>query len=218
MLLEISERFVSLSGEAPLTGYPMYFIRFSGCNIQCSYCDTLYHNEVEMKISEKELEKDIREKVSDYPGLKVLFTGGEPLFNSREEVIYTIIKNNPDIDFFIETNGTVPVNTELPNVSHILDMKAPSSLHSDSFYLKNLKLMREKDCLKLVISKEDMAWAVEKVKWLNSGYPKVRIFISPQWDQISLEELAAMITENRLKAALSLQIHKIIWDKNKRGV
>lgn len=219
-MLEIVEKFISLSGEAPIVGEPVFLIRFSRCNLACRYCDTPYHEEINETISAESLVKVIKDTRKGYPGLKVLFTGGEPLLGERQSVLLDIVGTLPDCEFYVETNGSIKlVNFSIKNVVYVVDWKTPSSGMSQSFEMDNLKHLRHgKDCIKFVVSREDLQWTKNRIFQIQQINPGVKIYLSPQWDSIEFDELAGFIIENSLPAAMSLQLHKIVWGSEKRGV
>jgi 7-carboxy-7-deazaguanine synthase len=220
-MINLVERYITISGEAPIPGFPVYLIRFSGCNLECTYCDTQYKNEKNLNISEDEFKKDIISTISAYPGLKVLFTGGEPLLSKKNYSLITqIALNNKKIDFFVETNGTIQLpNINISNLHYIIDWKSPSSGELDSFQSENLiSLNGPYDCIKFVINETDLNWVKDKILWVKKLYPNLKIYLSPQWQQINLQTLSQFILNNRLDAAISIQMHKIIWDPEQRGV
>lgn len=218
-MLEIVERFITLSGEAPNPGAPILLIRFTGCNMACTYCDTLYKDEVNETVSVKELEAIIMQETTRYSGLSVLFTGGEPLWKERTEALLTIARALPMIHFYVETNGSCRIpDTELPTIHFVTDIKTPSSGCCGSFIEENLaRLKPERDCVKFVTAHDDTSWVAERVRAIHAKYPLLPLYISPQWDSMTPAECAAFIVDNKLPASLSLQLHKVIWGE-KRGV
>jgi len=219
-MLNIVEHFLSISGEAPILGYPTYFYRFTGCNLNCEYCDTAYKNEVNFKFSEEELVADIRKQVKLYPAIKILFTGGEPLWKDRQEILLRVIKRVPETDFYIETNGAIEITeTALKNCHFVCDYKGPASGELNSFEYKNLKrLHSERDCMKFVIEKNDLTWFADKVKEIKNINNKLELFVSPVFGKLELDVLTKFILDNKLPVNISIQLHKIIWPTTDRGV
>jgi 7-carboxy-7-deazaguanine synthase len=213
MICTIVEKCITLGGEAPIAGMPIYLVRFSGCNLACTYCDTPELNEVNASLSEDELYEDIAHTIARYPYLKVLFTGGEPLFRGRQAALISIMLRLPTISFYIETNGSISIeNTSLPHCHYVCDIKTPSSGYKDSFLTGNLgKLRAENDCIKFVVDSHDLQWVKKKITDIQKINPLIPIYISPVWGKIEPPSLASFILENRLQASLSLQFHKIIW-------
>lgn len=219
-MLSLVERYLTLGGEAPMTGDPCYIIRFTGCNLDCHYCDTKYNNEENETLSVDNLIKIIKGEVSTYPGLKVLFTGGEPLLGDRLQQIITIIEAIDNTEFYIETNGSIQLPLTTPKNCHIIsDYKSPSSKEVSSFCSENIiRFSPEKDCIKFVVSRDDLNWLNEKYHEIREKQPHLPLFVSPQWESVDFHELADFIISNRLNLSLSLQSHKIIWPPEMRGV
>ncbi|MCH5150780.1 MAG: radical SAM protein, partial [Spirochaetales bacterium] len=151
----IAERFFTLSGEAPTAGQPMYLIRFSGCNLNCRYCDTPNRNEINEWLTFAQLSEEIAESQRKYPGVFVLFTGGEPLLNERMEAISQLAAEHSETLFYVETNGSVFIRDfGKGNLRYVVDWKTPSSGESDSFCANNIKKLRAGlDCIKIVVDK-----------------------------------------------------------------
>jgi 7-carboxy-7-deazaguanine synthase len=219
-MLNIVERFISISGEAPIIGQPAYFYRFSGCNLCCDYCDTDYKDENNLELSEDAIIEDIQEKIKNYPILKVIFTGGEPLLGNRQDKLFYIMEKLPDIDFYIETNGAVEIHeNRLPNCHFVCDYKGPASGECGSFKENNLcKLNSAKDCLKFVLSKGDLKWFSEKVSDIYLKNKQLPIYASAVHGKLELDFLTEFILDEKLPVNISVQLHKIIWPNTDRGV
>jgi 7-carboxy-7-deazaguanine synthase len=233
-MLEISETYLTISGEAPIIGEPVFLIRFSGCNLNCAYCDSRYasghsangvsgntkEDTDSRSVSEQGLTDEIVNVRAGYPSIKVLLTGGEPLLADRQEILSRIIEKNNDVAFYIETNGSIPISRfDLSNCMYVVDLKTPSSGEPDSFYSGNLeKLRARKDCVKIVLDERDLSWVKEKIAFIRSRNPDLDIYLSPQWGKIGLPLLAGFILDNSLDVKISIQLHKIIWGENTRGV
>lgn len=219
-MLSLVERYLTLGGEAPMSGDPCYIIRFTGCNLDCHYCDTKYNDEENETLSVDELIEIIRGEISSYPGVKILFTGGEPLLGERLHQIMEVIEQIKDANFYIETNGSILLPPTTPTNCHIIaDYKSPSSKEVNSFCSENINLFSpNKDCIKFVVSRDDLNWLKEKYQEVRKEQPDLPLFVSPQWESIDFHELADFIISNRLNISLSLQSHKIIWPPEMRGV
>ena len=216
-MLNIVERFISISGEAPIIGQPVYFYRFSGCNLNCRYCDTNYKEEVNLELTEDEIIEDIRGEIKNYPILKVIFTGGEPLLGGRQDKLFYIIEKLPEIEFYIETNGAVEIiKSGLSNCHFVCDYKGPVSGECGSFKEINLEKMDpERDCLKFVIAEDDLEWFADKVGEVSRKLP---IYASPVYGKLNLDVLTKFILDRKLPVNISIQLHKIIWPNVDRGV
>jgi 7-carboxy-7-deazaguanine synthase len=210
--LEIVEKFFTLSGEAPSPGKPVYLVRFSKCNLNCVYCDTEYRNEANFSFSIQELIADIADAVNEYPAVDILFTGGEPLIGERQSALEKIFGQFSEKTFYIETNGSLPITGfRHDNVRYIIDWKTESSGVGNSFIKENVEKMRAgHDCIKMVVSSSDLISLIEKIDFIKRINKGIEIYLSPQWGKIAFAELAEFITNNKLDASLSLQLHKII--------
>lgn len=218
-MLNIVEKFLTISGESPIIGKPVYLIRFSNCNLSCSYCDTPNKDEINYTMSTKELFLEIKNKIEEYPDLSILITGGEPLLYNRVKEVAPIIKKLKKTKFYIETNGSIKIEGfNLKNCHYVIDWKAPSS-GNEIFILDNLKKMRAKnDCIKFVVSITDLDWLKEKTLFIKKNYPKIKLFASAQQGKIELLDLANFILKNKLPLNLSIQLHKLIWQNQKEGI
>jgi 7-carboxy-7-deazaguanine synthase len=219
-MLTLVEKYITISGEAPIPGRPVYLIRLSGCNMDCSYCDTPYKEERNLRFSARELIVDIADQTARYAQLSVLFTGGEPLLDEHRESVMAVVGAVPETQFYIETNGTVLLPSAVsPNCHFVMDWKAPSSGAARPFRRDNLRRLKpDRDCIKLVVSKEDLPWAKKTVTRINEALPGLPVYLSPVWGSLDPADLAAFIIENRLPAALSVQLHKLVWPDRQRGV
>jgi 7-carboxy-7-deazaguanine synthase len=212
--MKINEIFYSIQGEGKLVGLPTVFIRLTGCNLRCSYCDTkyAYYEGIEMDLDQ------VIEKIKKYSCKNVCITGGEPLLqNETLSLIENLLKHNYNV--CLETNGSKDISAVLdiePKNGLIisLDIKCPSSGMQDEMYLKNIEYLTDKDQLKFVIlNREDYEYAKKIIDQFN---PNCDIFMQPVWGR-SPSELARWILEDRLNVRMSLQLHKIIFG-DKRGV
>ena len=217
--LPVVEIFYSIEGEGKRAGSPTVFIRFAGCNLRCKYCDTKYAFNLN---SPEILWMDIDEIVSEvmkYKCKNVTITGGEPLLYQVHMVrmIKFMTHLKPGIEVNIETNGTiVPTYTlmHLENVFITADQKCPCSGYNEVVsYLSDL---REQDVLKFVVADEvDLAF-MKKV--LIEHQVKAKIFMHPVFGA-DLQKLAEFVKEHEyLNIRLGVQLHKIIWNPDTRGV
>ncbi len=214
MQLEVCEIFYSLQGESSYTGLPCIFIRLSGCNLNCSWCDTPYAREESHTMNFDEILK----RISLYNCNLVEITGGEPLMQDGTPALITfLLKKNYQV--LLETNGSFTIKNIHPDCIKIVDIKCPSSNESKSFLAQNVDFLSEKDEIKFVIaSRQDYKFAKQMIeKHLTQISPK-KIHLSPVWGAISPDTIAGWMIEENLHARLSLQQHKIIWDPDLRGV
>lgn len=216
----IVERFFTLSGEAPTAGHPMYLIRFAGCNLNCSYCDTPNRNNTNEYLTFTQLSGELTKVNKEYPGAFVLFTGGEPLLGEHMEAISQLAAEHCDMLFYVETNGSIFIQDYgKGNLRYVADWKTHSSGEGESFCKKNLQKLRAGlDCIKIVVDKNDLSSLKSKIDEIKQNNAGLDIYLSPQTGKIELQDLAAFIIENRLDVRLSLQLHKIIWGIDATGV
>ncbi|MEN2985558.1 MAG: radical SAM protein [Thermodesulfovibrionaceae bacterium] len=188
----------------------MIFVRVTGCNLRCSYCDTkyAYYEGVDMEVDE------IIREIKKYNLNYVEITGGEPLLQEEVyELIDMLVKN---YNVLIETNGSVSVEKINPKAKIIMDIKTPGSGMSDKNLIDNLRFLKKEDEIKFVLTnKEDYEWAKDFIKTHKINVKE--ILFSPAYGMLSAEELAKWILKDSLTARLNLQLHKYIFG-NKRGV
>ena len=220
----VTEIFCSINGEGTLTGELAVFIRLSGCNLRCSFCDTTYAwqftNGNNLTIDE------ILAKVRTYQGVKnITLTGGEPLYRANIDQLLSALANDGYL-INIETNGSVLLEPFLGHdysdkLIFCCDYKLPSSNEEQKMQLKNLALLREQDVLKFVAgTNEDFAKAFEIIAQNNI---KSYIYLSPIYGklnpQVLVETLKSWASEvDTSKCRVQLQLHKYIWDPMQTGV
>lgn len=221
--MKVNNIFRSIQGESTYSGQPCIFVRLTGCNLRCSYCDTKYSYNEGKKMSVRKVVKEILKLYK--PGDIVEITGGEPLlqkeevykliekFNSLEFKINNNIKEK--VLFLIETNGSILLDN-LYNVEYIMDWKLPYSGMNHKMEYANLERLRERDELKFVIG--DMNDYEEMKRIIDKYNPKVQIIISTIWENDIREKVVNQMLKDGLDARFQVQLHKIIWDKNRRGV
>ena len=220
MKYKISEIFLSIDGEGPHAGGLSVFIRFYGCNLKCSYCDSgyacnggAYH---ELSLAE------LSDTVSRYNCRHITITGGEPLMQRGiDSVVSHLLKNGYEVD--IETNGSIDPCGIPDEASILADMKSPSSGQEPRNRTSIIgKLRPGKDILKLVLSKEDFGWAEDL---LRRHPPECLVYLSPIFGKLRPSELvefamhlANCFPEMAQRLRVQLQLHKIIWPGILKGV
>lgn len=214
MKLDICEIYYSLQGESTFTGLPCIFIRLSGCNLNCSWCDSRFAEEDTHVMSIDQILK----KIEAYNCNLVEITGGEPLLQKDTPSLISVLLEKK-YQVLLETNGSQSIENVDPDCIKIMDIKCPSSNESDSFLLENILFLTQQDEIKFVIgSIEDYEYAKSIIENQLTGISQKKIHLSPVFGQISPDAIAARIIEDNLHARLSLQQHKIIWDPETRGV
>jgi 7-carboxy-7-deazaguanine synthase len=212
--LKVNEIFYSIQGESTYSGRPCTFVRLTGCNLRCSYCDTQYAYEKgeKMEISQ------IMRRVADYKCPLVEITGGEPLLQSKTPLL---ISNLVEYGYTVlmETNGSFDISRVDERCIKIVDIKCPSSNESEKNDLKNLKRLHPKDQIKFVIgTRKDYLYARNIITLHCPDFLGDHILFSPASGIISPADLAGWILEDNLNVRLHVQLHKMIWPDKNRGV
>lgn len=212
--MKISELFISIQGESRFAGLPCFFIRTTGCNLNCSYCDTQYARQNGNDLSLK----DILHKVDQWPGNLVEITGGEPLL---QEEIYDLCREllARGKQVLIETNGSLDIGKLPPEVIRIMDVKCPDSGMASYNCLPNLAKLSGKDEVKFVIAGyDDYRWAGRFIAD-NLLIGNVRILFSTVFAKLAPAQLAEwMLADKLTNVRLQLQLHKYLWPNKTRGV
>lgn len=215
-LFRVSEIFSSIDGEGIRAGYPVTFIRLHGCPLSCSYCDSTYATEGDdyTLMSMEEIINEVYNK-----GLfRVTLTGGEPLNN---EFAYDLVLElrTRGYEVNIETNGSFPIDrfSHLNNTIITMDYKCYSSGMTDKMDVDNFMYLRRQDVLKFVVG--DINDLNQMRDILNQYRIYCNVFVSPVFGKIDPKDIVTYLLDNNLEnVRLQLQMHKIIWDPNMRGV
>lgn len=212
MTLKVCETFYSLMGESTRVGLPAWFIRLSGCNLRCRYCDTTYAYAEGQEVAVAAL----LQAAGDMPTRLALVTGGEPLL---QEATLALLSGLAEAGFEVclETNGSRPIDRVDVRVHRILDLKCPGSGMTGENHWANLEWLTSRDEVKFVVSDhDDFLWAVGVIQEYGlSG--RLPLLISPVFGQAPAQEAAAWILESRLPLRLNLQLHKYLWGSEARG-
>jgi len=214
--IKLNEIFLSLDGEGSRSGYMSTFIRLFGCNLDCPYCDSIYACKGD-DYSEVSIDY-ILSKVNEAGSKRVTLTGGEPLDRPQAlELVKTL--SNAGYEVNIETNGTIDPTPfmKLDNVMITMDYKTISSGMSDEMVIEYLEMLRDVDDLKFVVgTTEDLMQMCDII--LNKEI-SATIFVSPIFGKIKLEDMANFLINNKIDTVrMQLQMHKFIWEPDKRGV
>jgi 7-carboxy-7-deazaguanine synthase len=212
--LQVSETFYSLQGESSYAGYPCFFIRLSGCNLRCSWCDTAYAYEAQdRRLSCGQL----LELAASYPAALVEITGGEPLLQENTYfLIEALLATGRKV--LLETNGSISLSGLNPAVIKIMDVKCPDSGMHEKMDLANFRFLAKNDEVKFVInSKDDYRYARQMVRERRLC-DTARVIFSPVADRLAAADLAAWILADQLSVRLQLQLHRLLWPKENRGV
>ena len=212
-MLEVAEIFKSIQGESSYMGIPCAFVRLTGCNLRCSWCDTEYAFRDGMRMSVGKVIAEI-----DQFGVEMVeVTGGEPLLQPKVyELMLRLIKKKYLV--LLETGGSLSIKDVPDEVFKIVDVKCPSSGETEKNYLENLQLLGPGDQIKFVIQdRRDYEYARDFSRpW--ELFLKHRILFSPVFGKLDLKTLAEWILADNFTVRLQTQLHKHIWDKNAVGV
>lgn len=213
--MRVTETFASLQGESTHAGRKCFFIRLSGCNLNCSYCDTLYACSFDAG-SERSVEELVREVLSS--GLKLAeITGGEPLCSPDTPRLCQALLD-AGIEVLMETNGSMPIDQIPREVRKILDCKLPGSGMSGFNCYENYALLESHDEVKFVVSsRSDFEFASDIIVKYALFERTPHLIASPVWGRVSFEDLSSWVMESPLPWRMQLQMHKIIWG-DRRGV
>jgi 7-carboxy-7-deazaguanine synthase len=214
-MIRVNEIFYSIQGESTFAGFPCIFIRMTGCNLRCAYCDTTYAYEEGDDIPIESILTTIKKFSCNL----IEVTGGEPLIQDKTPDLISALINN-GYTVLLETNGSQDISTVDTRCTRIVDIKCPSSEMDNKNYWKNLDYITPNDQLKFVIAhRQDYLYAK---KVLDSpaikGRKKLLINFSPVFNKIDLKDLAEWILADNLTVRLQIQLHKYIWGEHIKGV
>ncbi len=212
-MITVNEIFHSLQGETSTAGFPSVFVRLTGCNLECAYCDT-----PGARTEGEAMDIDaILVKIASCPWFDhVTVTGGEPLLQAETIALLSeILRRGWKCQ--IETNGSFLIRDVPPGVRKIVDVKTPSSGECDSFEMRNLKYLTDNDEVKFVMSTvEDYEFAADFTRKYLAGKKPVVNF-SPAFGELDAADLAEWILRDGLPVRLNLQIHRVIWGPDASG-
>ena len=236
--MQVVEKFISINGEGTRAGELAVFIRFRGCNLRCSYCDTMWANEVQCPFEEMTPE-EITAYIRKTGVTNVTLTGGEPLLQKEMPQLLELLSKEETLRVEIETNGAVDLAPFCGSISmekaeqnaaeqttakrnrlvFTMDYKLPSSTCEEQMKLTNFKYLASHDTVKFVIgSKNDL----QRAEYIVDKYDlihKCHVYFSPVFGAIEPEEIVEYMMSHHLNGVrLQIQLHKVIWDPMKRGV
>lgn len=216
--MRVVEIFNSIDGEGCRAGKLATFIRTAGCNLRCSYCDTSYAQE--MAQGQDMTVEQICEQVKEIGCHNITLTGGEPLLHCEAPELVKVLCRYGQVN--IETNGTMPIEPflSLKNTIITMDYKCPSSGCESMMRLENLELLRPWDVLKFVVSEDDFRAVREVLLYYQI---RAQVYLSPVFGKVELPKIVGFVKRLHKEGLaenvrMQLQMHKIIWDPQKRGV
>jgi 7-carboxy-7-deazaguanine synthase len=222
IMFEVVEKFVSINGEAACAGELAVFVRFKGCNLNCTYCDTKWANFSDTK-AELMSAGEIVKYISDCGIHNVTLTGGEPLLQRDMKQLVRLLIDQCGCRVEIETNGSANLTPLTKDPQHrpvfTMDYKLPSSGCESAMRMENFELLDREDTVKFVSgSREDLERAYE-IMQEYSLTDRCHVYFSPVFGSIEPASIVDFMQQRRLnKVRLQIQMHKVIWDPNQRGV
>jgi 7-carboxy-7-deazaguanine synthase len=227
--MQITEIYKSLQGESTFAGLPCVFVRLTGCNLRCSWCDSEYTFQGGRKMAVEAVVDEVS-RLSPGGGL-VEITGGEPMLQEREVVPLMQHLLDDGYRVLLETSGERPLERVPAGVVKIVDVKCPDSGEGDTFCKENLEVLRPHDEIKFVLgSRVDYEFAREFTRRHNLAERVNAILFSPAFRKdatgardsshclLDPQELAEWMLADNIPARLGLQLHKFIWDPAVKGV
>ena len=217
--LRITEIFHSVQGESTWAGLPCTFIRLTGCPLRCTWCDTEYafHGGTKMTFEQ------ILETARDHPAKLVEVTGGEPLAHPGAFPLVEMLLED-GYTVLVETSGAFNVAPLDPRAHKIMDLKCPGSGESARNLWANLDHLTERDEVKFVVKdRTDYEWTRDTIRErgldarVDDGSLRA-LLVSPVWGEIDLAALAGWILEDGLTVRFQVQLHKLIWGADAKGV
>jgi 7-carboxy-7-deazaguanine synthase len=227
--MQITEIFKSIQGESSYAGLPCVFVRLTGCNLRCDWCDSEYTFTGGSKMSLEEVQSEV-ERLSPNGGL-VEVTGGEPMLQEREVIPLMERLLNSGFNVLLETSGERPLANVPKEIIKIVDVKCPHSGETDTFLMENLDTLTLRDEVKFVISDRlDYEFARDFTEEHGLAARVSSVIFSPAFRKdaagdrdtshcvLNPQQLAEWILADDVPARLGLQIHKFIWDPAMKGV
>jgi 7-carboxy-7-deazaguanine synthase len=218
---DVVEKFVSINGEGTRAGQLAVFVRFAGCNLNCSFCDTKWANEKNVA-AEKMTETEIADYIKSTGVTNVTLTGGEPLLRDGMRELLAALKEINGISVEIETNGSVDIEAfrldeNFP--AFTMDYKLPGSGMEQHMNLENFKNLKKSDTVKFVAgSRQDLERAKEVIDE-NGLLEKCSVYFSPVFGRIEPRKIVEFMIENKMNGVnMQLQMHKFIWEPDRKGV
>ncbi|HET8733255.1 MAG TPA: radical SAM protein [Anaeromyxobacteraceae bacterium] len=210
--MRVTEIFFSIQGEGTRAGRPCVFVRFTGCDLRCNYCDTAYAFTGGREMSREE----ILAEVARHPGRLVLLTGGEPMLQRElPDLARDLLARGYEVT--VETHGQAPLDALPAEVVRIADVKTPGSGEPATGLDWLARLMPHDEVKFVVSSEEDFRWSLDVIR-RHGLEERLTVLVGPVLGRVEPRDLARWILESGLQARLNLQIHKVVWGAEARGV
>ena len=221
MFLPVVESFVSINGEGAKSGQLALFIRFKGCNLNCSYCDTVWANRQDAEVQNKSI-GDLCSMVIDSGVKNVTLTGGEPLLQNNINNLINGLLENTSCDIEIETNGSIsikPWKNHSSRLSFTLDYKLPGSTMEKYMVLDNYDYIMGNDTVKFVCMDECDLHTAKRIIDEYKLSTRCSVYLSPVFGKMDPKNMVEFMKSNKMNdVKLQLQMHKFIWVPDMRGV
>lgn len=218
--MKVVETFASINGEGPCAGELAFFVRFQGCNLRCSYCDTMWANAPDCPYT-KQPPEEIVAKILQSGITNVTLTGGEPLLQPEMPALLALLAAHPALRVEVETNGAVALAPfcDAARPVFTMDYKLPSSGCEGAMRLDNFALLGPEDTVKFVCgSREDLERAAQVIAEQELT-KRCHVYLSPVFGAIKPAKMVEYMLAQRLNGVrLQLQLHKFIWAPDRRGV
>jgi 7-carboxy-7-deazaguanine synthase len=210
--MRVTEIFFSIQGESTLAGEPCVFVRFTGCDLRCQYCDTEYAFHGGRAMTREE----ILQEIGRYKARFVCLTGGEPTLQKElPELARELLERGYRVS--LETHGQRPLDAIPSAVHKIVDLKTPGSGEPHTDFTELSKLHAGDELKVVVSSRADFDWAVAQIDRL-ALWGKLPVLFSPSFNEVAAKDLAQWLLESGKPGRLQLQLHKVIWGADARGV
>ncbi len=215
-ILNVYETFSSIQGESSKAGLPCFFIRLAGCNLSCTYCDTI---PARAAAAGKEMSVDSLVALAKGSGLKLVeITGGEPLVQAgTPDLCRKLISSGFEV--MVETNGSLDASILPDKVVRVIDYKTPYSGEASRMLASNFAKLRPHDEVKFVISgREDYLFALRTISRCSLASQTRNLLLSPISGSLNPAQLVKWIIEDKAPVRVNLQLHKVIWGPGATGV
>jgi 7-carboxy-7-deazaguanine synthase len=213
MKLNVCEIFTSIQGESSFAGLPCVFVRLSGCNLRCRYCDTAYAWAEGDQVPLAE----ILARVSSTGINLVEITGGEPLWQANTPALVSALLERR-YEVLLETNGSLDISALPEGVTRIMDIKCPSSGENQNVMWQNIWKLDSMDEAKFVVSdRHDYEWARGIIREMFA-HSRAKVLLSTVFGELPPRLLVKWMLEDKVRARFQLQIHKYIWPHETRQV
>ena len=211
--LVVNEIYASIQGESSYAGLPCVFVRLTGCNLRCTWCDS----EFSFYEGTRRVLDDVVAEVERFGIPLVEVTGGEPLLQPGVHPLMARLADR-GLRVLIETSGSMDISGVDPRVIRIVDVKCPASGESGSNRWENLAHLRAADELKFVIAdRADYEWARGELR-ARDLTSRCTVLLGPVWGRLEPRTLVEWILEDRLPVRFQVQLHKYVWSSDARGV